>query len=154
MNAAASGSSPYDVFRPRRSRIVATVSAIATVVVFVIVAFTVPRGGVNGWAGTDSAMFILFGVAVAAFLMRYALVRAVPTESGVSVRNLISTRTVAWTEVVNVQFGGGTPWLVLELNDTEHLAVMAVQRSDGPRAEAEAGRMAALVQVHSSVQDH
>ena len=43
--------------------------------------------------------------------------------------------------------------LVLELDDTEHLAVMAVQRSDGPHAQAEAGRMAALVQVHSKVHD-
>lgn len=153
MSGTPAGSAPYDVFRPHRSRIVATVAAIATVIVFVVVAFTVPRGGVTGWAGTDSAMFVLFGLALAAFVMRYALVRAVPTESGVSVRNLISTRTVAWTEVVNVQFGGGTPWLVLELDDTEHLAVMAVQRSDGPRAEAEAGRMAALVQVHSAVQE-
>lgn len=144
-------SDPYAVFRPHRSRIVATVSAVATVVVFTIVAFTVPRGGVSGWAGVDSMMFVLFGVLLAAFVMRYALVRAVPTEHGIQVRNLISTRTVEWAQVVNVQFGGGQAWLMLELDDTEHLAVMAVQRSDGPRAEDEAGRMAALVQVHSSV---
>lgn len=144
-------SDPYATFRPNRSRIVAIGSAVVCVVVFTVVAFTVPRGGVNGWAGTDSMMFILFGLLIAAFLMRYAQVKAVPTETGVAVRNLLSTRTVEWNEVVNVQFGGGTPWLVLELTDTEHLAVMAVQRSDGPRAEAEAGRMAALVQVNSHV---
>lgn len=151
MSGAGTGT-PYDVFRPHRSRIVAVVSAVACVVVFTLVAFTVPRGGVSGWAGADSTMLVLFGVVVALILMRYAQVRAVPTPEGVQVRNLMSTRTVAWTEVVNVQFGGGTPWLVLELDDTEHLAVMAIQRSDGERADAEAGRMAALVQVHSTVE--
>ena len=149
-----STSEPYAVFRPLRSRVVATAAAVASLVAFVVVAVTVPRGGVTGWAGTDSVMFVLFGVLIAAFLMRYALVRAVPTERGLRVRNLISTRTIEWVQVVNVQFGGGQPWLVLELDDTEHLAVMAVQRSDGPRAQAEAGRMAALVQVHSAVHDH
>ncbi len=144
-------SSPYATFRPYRSRIVAIVSAVVCVVIFTVVAFTVPRGGANGWAGTDSMMFILFGLLIAAFLMRYAVVKAVPTEDGVAVRNLLSTRTVEWAEVVNVQFGGGAPWLLLELTDTEHLAVMAIQRSDGARAEAEAGRMAALVQVNSAV---
>ena len=146
-------SEPYAVFRPRRSRVVATAAAVASLIAFVVVALTVPRGGVTGWAGTDSVMFVLFGVLIAAFLMRYALVRAVPTERGLKVRNLISTRTVEWAQVVNVQFGGGQAWLVLELDDTEHLAVMAVQRSDGPHAQAEAGRMAALVQVHSKVHD-
>lgn len=146
-------SEPYATFRPHRSRIVAIVAAVASVVVFTAVAFTVPRGGVTGWAGTDSIMFVLIGVLIAAFLMRYAQVCALPTERGIRVRNLLSSRTVEWVEVVNVQFGGGQPWLVLELDDTEHLAVMAIQRSDGPRAEAEAGRMAALVQVHSSAID-
>ncbi|NYJ74488.1 PH domain-containing protein [Allobranchiibius huperziae] len=147
-------SEPYAVFRPRRSRVVATAAAVACVIAFAIVGLTVPRGGVTGWAGIDSVMLTLFGVLIAAFLMRYALVRAVPTERGLQVRNLLSTRTIEWVQVVNVQFGGGQPWLVLELDDTEHLAVMAVQRSDGPHAQAEAGRMAALVQVHSTVQDH
>ncbi len=146
-----SPSDPYATFRPRRSRIVAIGAAGVCVVIFTVVAFTVPRGGVNGWAGTDSIMFVLFGLLIAAFLMRYAQVKAVPTESGVAVRNLLSTRTVEWAEVANVQFGGGAPWLLLELTDTEHLAVMAIQRSDGPRAEAEAGRMAALVQVNSEI---
>ncbi len=142
--------SPYAVFRPQRSRWVATAAAVGAVLVFTWVAFTVPRGGVGGWAVADSLMLVLFGVLVAAFLARYALVQAAPTRRGLRVRNLLVTRTVEWTQVVNVQFGGGTPWLVLDLADTEQLAVMAVQRSDGPRAVAEAGRMAALVHAHSS----
>jgi hypothetical protein len=139
----------YATFRPRRSRIVSIVMAIAVVVVFAIVAFTIPRGGVTGWNTPDSVAMIVFGVAVAAFLLRYALVRATPSPTGLHVQNLVVSRDIEWAEIVNVQFGGGAPWLVLELSDTETLAVMAVQRSDGDSANAEARRLAALVEANN-----
>ncbi|WP_265446833.1 PH domain-containing protein [Flexivirga meconopsidis] len=139
----------YATFRPRRSRIVSIVAAVATVVVFAIVGIQVPRGGENGWSGQDSVALVVFGVAIALFLLRYALVHAKPTESGLHVQNLISSRDIPWAEIVNVQFGGGPPWLILELADTETLSVMAVQRSDGDRAMAEAQRLAALVDAHN-----
>lgn len=145
-----SAAAAYATFRPRRSRIVSVVMAIAVVVVFTIVAFTIPRGGVTGWNTPDSAAMIVFGVAVAAFLLRYALVRATPSPQGLHIQNLIVSRDVEWAEIVNVQFGGGTPWLVLELSDTETMAVMAVQRSDGAFATAEARRLAALVEANNS----
>jgi Protein of unknown function (DUF2581). len=139
----------YATFRPRRSRIVSIVAAIAIVVVFAIVAFTIPHGGVTGWNTPDSAALLVFGFAVAAFLLRFALVRATPSPQGLHVRNLIVSRDIEWAEIVNVQFGGGAPWLVLELSDTETLAVMAVQRSDGASATAEARRLAALVEANN-----
>lgn len=139
----------YATFRPRRSRIVSISMAIAVVVVFAIVAFTIPQGGVTGWNTPDSVAMIVFGVAVAGFLLRYALVRATPSPAGLHVQNLIVSRDIEWAEIVNVQFGGGAPWLVLELSDTETLAVMAVQRSDGEFATAEARRLAALVEANN-----
>lgn len=123
--------------------------AVALVTFFAIVAFRIPRGGVTGWSGADSAALVAFGVAVAGFLLRYALVRATPSPNGLHVQNLIASRDVEWAEIVNVQFGNGAPWLTLELNDTETLAVMAVQRSDGALAEREARRMAALVEANN-----
>ena len=39
--------------------------------------------------------------------------------------------------------------LILDLADTEQLAVMAVQRADGAFARQEAERLAALVQAHA-----
>jgi hypothetical protein len=47
---------------------------------------------------------------------------------------------------VGIEFGQGMPWPTLELNDTDTLAVMAIQRSDGPRSLAEAARLNALIQ--------
>ncbi|RNI18156.1 PH domain-containing protein [Flexivirga caeni] len=139
----------YATFRPRRSRFVSLTVAVALVVVFTVVAVRIPRGGVTGWNTPDSVAMVVFAVAVAAFLLRYALVRATPTPRGLEVRNLIVSRHLEWAEIVNVQFGNGAPWLTLELSDTETLAVMAVQRSDGTFAEAEARRLAALVEVNN-----
>jgi len=139
----------YATFRPRRSRFVSIGVAIALVVVFVVVAVRIPQGGVTGWNTADSVAMVAFAVGIAAFLLRYALVHATPTPDGLHVTNLIVSRDLDWAEIVNVQFGNGAPWLTLEPNDTETLAVMAVQRSDGAFAEAEAGRLAALVEANN-----
>lgn len=139
----------YSTFRPRRSRFVSIGTAAAVVVVFAISAVTIPRGGVTGWSPADSLAMFVFGLAIAGFVLRYALVKAKPTAEGLHVQNLIVSRDVPWAQIVNVQFGGGAPWLVLELDDTETLAVMAVQRSDGDFATAEAQRLAALVEANN-----
>ena len=50
-------------------------------------------------------------------------------------------------EVVGVQFGGGEPWVSLDLDDGDTLAVMAIQKADGDVSGREASRLAALVQA-------
>ena len=60
-------------------------------------------------------------------------------------RNLFTTRTVGVARVVDVRFAGGDPWVTLELDDTDTLAVMAIQKADGAFGRAEASRLAALV---------
>ncbi|MBD2760729.1 PH domain-containing protein [Yimella sp. cx-573] len=141
-------SSAYAVFRPRRGRWMALIAAAAAVVVFGIVAFNLPQGGVTGWTAVDAGALFVFGLAMATILWRFAAIKAVPTPDGLTVRNLLVNRDLAWEEIVGVQFGGGTPWLVLDLADTEQLAVMAVQRADAEFAVSEAERMAALVEAH------
>ncbi|MDE9366027.1 PH domain-containing protein [Luteipulveratus sp. YIM 133132] len=137
---------PYAVFRPRRGRVVPVVVAVISVLVFTVVALTIPGKGSVGWSTPDRVMLIGFGLLFGAGLLRFAQVRAVPSREGLLVRNLLSERRVEWAQVVNVQFGGGSPWAVLELDDTDTLAVMAIQRSDGDRAVQEARRLAALVE--------
>lgn len=142
---------PYAPFLPRRARIVASIAALGIVLVFGIIAFNVPRGGSAGWTGFDSIMLVALAVAIAAFLLRYAMVGAWPDEQGLRVRNLLITRRLDWAQIVSVQYGGGQPWAVLDLTDTEQLAVMAIQRSDGPVAMREAQRLAALIAARGAV---
>lgn len=143
---AASGA--FASFRPRRGRAVATTAAVVVVVVFGVVAFFLPGPRDAGnWTPFDRIMLVLLAAAIAWFLLRYASIKAVPTREKLVVRNLLTTRTVEWSEVVAVQFAGADPWVTLDLADTDSLAVMAIQKADGPRARAEAARLAALVQA-------
>ena len=143
-------SDPYAVFRPRRGRHVAMVMAMLSLVIFTGGAISLP--GVDplygGWDLLDRLFLVLCGVAVAAALWRYASIRAIPSTQGLVIRNLITTRKLEWSQIVRVQFGGGAPWVSLDLDDTDTIAVMAIQKADGALGRAAAGRLSALVQVH------
>lgn len=142
---------PYDTFRPVVGAWVARVMAVACVVVFGLVALLAPMplGQTPGLHLLNRVAIALLGVAGAAFLWRYAVIRAVPSPGGLRVVNLFSTRDLEWTQILRVGFSGGAPWAVLELTDTEEVAVMAIQRADGARADREASRLAALVEHHN-----
>lgn len=144
-----------DIYRPffsRRGRVMAFTMAAITVVLFAVVAFVfVPTGGNTGWTMFDKIMLFLLGLAIGLMLTRWGQVKAVPTEQGLTIHNLFTKRFVPWSEIVHVLFGGGRAWCTLELTDTEHLAVMAIQRADGPSSEDQAVRLAELVQRHQPV---
>ena len=136
-------------FRPRAARIVAWVFAVAMVTMVVAIALLLPQVAPSRQGVGDRVGIVVFGVLVAWFLLLHAGVRAVPDESGLTVRNLVLTRRVAWTQIVSVRFGQGRPWVQLDLDDGTTLAVMAVQRADGALAAREARRLATLVARHS-----
>ena len=141
---------PYATFRPLTGAWVARGSALASVVVFGLVAFLAPA-----YTGATATMDLLnrvfvgvFGLALGGFLWRYAVIRAVPTRTGLTVVNLVQRHQLEWAQIVGVGFSGGAPWAVLELTNTDEVAVMAIQRADGERARREASRLAALVAHH------
>ncbi|MFQ6172623.1 PH domain-containing protein [Oryzobacter sp. R7] len=117
----------------------------ATAAVLVCVLAAVLLGGARQWGPADQVALVVFGAGIAAFLLRYATIRAVPDDDGLTVRNLLLTRRVRWEDVEGVRFDEGAPWVVLDLHDGDELAVMAVQRADGEVARGEAGRLAALL---------
>lgn len=138
----------FAVFRARRGRSVAYAFAVAALVVFGVIAVILPGPAQGGtWRTGDKVFFAALGVAIALLLWRFASIRAVPTRESLTVRNLFTTRTVSWQEVVDVRFSGGDPWVTIALSDTDTLAVMAIQKADAGFARAEAGRLAALVQA-------
>ena len=135
-------------FRPRRGRTVALTAAALSLLVFGVIALFLPGPAEAGnWKVGDRVFFAGLGVAIAWLLWRYASIRAVPTRDDLTVRNLFTTRSVTWRAITDVRFSGGDPWLTLELDDTDSLAVMAIQKADAGFGRAEAGRLAALVQA-------
>jgi len=134
-------------FRPRRGRAVALGVVWSSLVVFGVIAVIMPSQADGRWGLGDRLMFFGLGAAVAFLAWRYASIVAVPSREGLVVRNLVLTRTLEWPEVVGIQFGGGEPWVSLDLEDGDTVAVMAIQKADGPVAGREASRLAALVQA-------
>lgn len=142
------GQAAFAPFHPRRGRAVSAGFAIASVVLFGVIAVVLPGPDQGGpWHLGDRIFFLGVGVAIAALLWRYATIKAVPTREGLTVRNLFMTRTVPWDSVVDLHFSGGDPWVSIELDDTDTLAVMAIQKADGVFGRAEASRLAALIQA-------
>jgi hypothetical protein len=141
---------PYAVFRPRRGRRYALGFAAAQLAVFVVLAVVLPLSRFGGWGVSDSVMLVGLGLLVAWALGRFAALRATPSPAGIVVRNIVVTTTLEWSQVVGVRFSGGDPWAYLALASGDDLAVMAIQKSDGAFARAEAGRLAALAQAHGA----
>ncbi|WP_168581269.1 PH domain-containing protein [Gephyromycinifex aptenodytis] len=141
---------PYALIRPRRGRVVAYVAAVVVFATFLLGAIIVPgqEGQKDDWAISDRLLIAAIGAAIAWFLWRLGSIRATPSKQGLVVRNLLLTRTLAWDEIVRMQFGGGAPWASLDLADTDTVAVMALQKADGEYGRAEAARLAALIQHH------
>ena len=139
-----SPASPEAPFRPRRGRVLPLVMATVAVVVCTIVAIGMGAGGV--WQVGDQLALVGLGLGLAAFLGRYASIKAVPDDAGLTVRNLMLTRTVTWDEIIEVRFPDGAPWVTVELDDGDELAVMAIQRADGQAARDEALRLARMVE--------
>ncbi|WP_083542325.1 PH domain-containing protein [Kribbia dieselivorans] len=141
---------PLDApFVPRRGRWVAGAISAATAIIFTVVAILLPgpdQGGV--WRTSDKIMLIVFGLAMAAFLARYTLIRAVPRPDVLVIRNLFGTREVPWGQIEAVTFGGGMPWPKLYLVDGDEVGCMAIQRADGEFGTHEAERLATLVKRH------
>ncbi len=137
---------PFAAFQPRRGRAVAIVLAVAAILLFTVIGATMKATVVRNFQIYDRILFASIGWVLALLFYRYATIKATPTREGLVVRNLFLTRKVSWPQVVGIQFGQGMPWPTLELNDTDTLAVMAIQRSDGTRSVQEAARLNALIQ--------
>lgn len=118
------------------------VAAVLSIAVCVVVALGL--GAAGSWTVGDQLGLVALGALLAAFLGRYAMIRAVPTATGLVIRNLLLTRTVGWDEIVAVRFPDGDPWVSVELDDTDVVAVMAIQRVDAEFGRAEARRLTAL----------
>lgn len=130
-------------FRPVRGRIVPIVIGVAILVGAIALALALP----DRFKVMDRLTCAGIGVAVATLMSRYATIHARPDERGLYVRNLGAGETVAWEDITAVRFSQGMPWVRIDLEDGTDMAVMAIQRADGPRSLDEAQRLADLVGI-------
>ncbi|MFC8923292.1 PH domain-containing protein [Cellulosimicrobium sp. NPDC057127] len=148
----AAGTDPYRVFRPRFGLLSAWFTGVVVVGGCVLVGLTAT--GPMGAAPVNRISVAVFALFAAWLLWRLGGVHATPTPRGLRVRNVIYARELAWAEIVSVRLASGDPWVHLDLADGSTLAVMGIQTADGARGQAEARRLAALVQAHGEAAEH
>ena len=136
-------------FRPVRARRTAWTVAVVEFTVLAVIAVVLPATGPVGFRLLDRLGMVAVGGLVAWLLLRFARIEAVPDEAGLQVRNLLVSTRLEWPRVTRVRFGGGDPWVTLDLDDGDTLAVMAVQRADGDLGTREAARLATLHALHT-----
>lgn len=136
-------------FRPVLARRVCLTFAVVVTVLTPVLAIALPTSGPNAFGAPDRLGLALVGLAIVWFLWRQASVRADPDDAGLTVRNLVFSRRLAWAEIVSVRFGSGRPWVQLDLSDGDTIAVMGIQQADGERAVEESRRLATLVALHT-----
>ncbi|NYF99573.1 PH domain-containing protein [Janibacter cremeus] len=139
-------SAATQAFRPVRGRIVPIVIGVGILVGAIVLAMTMP----GHYGVVDRLTIAGIGVATAAFLHRYATIHARPDADGLWVRNLGPGEHVPWEDIVAVRFSQGMPWVRIDLADGMDMAVMAIQRADGPRSLDDAQRLADLVGSHGA----
>jgi len=136
---------PQLVIRPRRVRWVAWIAAVAlfAVMVVIAVALRTVSTGVYFRVGDQVAM-VLLGLLISLGVLTLTLARVRADADGVEVRNLLITRRLPWSEVLEVSFPDGSRWARLELADDEYLPVSAIQLVDGQYAVTAIGQLRAL----------
>ncbi|HEY1966748.1 MAG TPA: PH domain-containing protein [Pseudonocardia sp.] len=137
------------VVRPYRARWVAWIAAAVLIGIMTTVAMLLRSVSTGVYFHTDDQVaMVLLGVlmAVAILVPAHAVVHA--DADGVRVRNLLITRTLAWSDILEVGFPPGARWARLELPYDEYLPVSAIQLVDGQRAVRAMDRLRALHAGH------
>jgi Bacterial PH domain len=133
--------------RPRRIRVMVLVAAPVIVVVFTLIAIGL-QGDYNekgaSFQTIDQVAMILLGVLAAAGSLIFARPWVEADAHGVRVRNLLGFYDLPWEVVRAVTFGRGAPWVILELDDDDRVAVLAVQAADKEYAVRAARGLRAL----------
>ncbi len=135
----------------RRARKVARISAVAIVVIFTGLAFTL-RGKTDGGTGVfhpeDQVAMVLLGLVAAGGVLWFTRPRVVADRDGIRVRNLFGWMELPWDVVSAVRFDRGNPWASLELRDDDMISIMAIQAADKDYAVSTVRALRALLAAH------
>lgn len=132
------------VLRPRAARVAGyAIGGLVLLGSIILGALTAREFGV-----VSTVLFVVFGLLIFWFCHREASVSVTATHRSLTVRNLMSERSLEWAEVLGVSFPVGNPWAHLDLADGDTLSVMAIQRTDGEHGLALARRLQGLIREH------
>jgi hypothetical protein len=138
-------------FRPRKTRKVCFVLAAIVAVVFAAVG-TALTGQLDSGQGvfhaSDQVAMIILGLLAALAILAFARPRVTADAAGVRIRNVIGGYELPWEVVRGVRFERGHPWVTLELEDDDVVAIMAIQAADKEYAVTAARALRSLLLAH------
>jgi hypothetical protein len=120
-----------DIYRPKRVRVVCAVAAVAIVTMFTIIGIALTGAG---FRTSDKWAMIGLGLIFGAGIMVIARPSVRADSESIKVQNIIGGYELPWQVVRKVRFDRGQPWVYLDLEDDDTVAVLAVQAVDKERA--------------------
>jgi hypothetical protein len=139
------------VIRPRKIRRVCWVLAPTIAIVFAGLA-TLLSGSTGGGEGVfrrgDQAAMIILGLLAGAAVLLFTRPKVVADVEHIKIQNVIGGYDLPWSIVRRIRFDRGNPWVSLELEDDDVIAVMAVQAADKEHAVAGVRQLRALHAAH------
>ena len=103
--------------------------------------------------GSDDAVFqpgdqiamIVLGLLAGAAILLFTRPKVVADERHIKIQNVLGGYDLPWSVVRRIRFDKGNPWVSLELEDDDVVAVMAVQAADKEHAVASVRALRALM---------
>ena len=139
------------VLRPRKIRRVCFVLAPLVALVFAVLATLLSGSTGEGTAvfqrGDQVAMVVL-GLLVAGAILLFTRPKVVADADHIKIQNVLGGYDIPWDIVRRIRFDRGNPWVSLELQDDDVIAVMAVQAADKEHAVRAARGLRALHAAH------
>jgi hypothetical protein len=122
-------------YRPFGARIAAAVAAVVLVAFTAFIWLALPQTVRDSFGFAERATVVAIYGAVLVVLYAMFRTSADADEEGLTVTNGYVRRRLAWPQIVRVSLGAGRPWALLDLADGTTISVMAIQGSDGARAD-------------------
>ncbi len=119
------------LYRPKRVRVVCAVAALAVVLMFTVIGVSLTGAG---FRASDQWAMIILGVLFGLGIMTIARPTVQADAESIKVKNIIGGYDLPWHVVRKIRFDRGQPWVYLDLEDDDTVAVIAVQAVDKDRA--------------------
>jgi hypothetical protein len=137
-------------YRPRKARRVCFVLAGVVFAVFAVLGALL-RGptdsGKGSFQASDQVAMVLLGALGALAVLAFARPKVVADARHVKIQNVIGGYDLPWQVVRGVRFARGNPWVTLELEDDDVVAVMAIQAADKEYAVEAARALRTLLET-------
>jgi hypothetical protein len=141
---------PVWEFRPRVVSVISTGMAISLVAVFGVIWFRLPDVSQQSFTLFQRITLLVFAAVILGILFRMATLKVTAYDDGLLVRNVFRTYRMDWARIRALRFSPGDAWLMIFDAEGNRSGVLAIQASEGSRANVAAKQLAAVAKSHGA----